>query len=898
MVARGGTIYNAVDCFQPDEQRGAHVRNFRSSLFAGAVMALFSGSARAQPLNSPSPLAPPPAAISAAETSVWLGAAQRAHDLGLPGVAASLYREFANAGPAQRAAVALPLATALLDAGNAAEAEQVLRASPEPRPAAWRLRLGLAALQLRKRDAAQAEWNAIKQEELPPADLPWYYFLTGALYDTATPRDLQRANQFYTNAETGAPNELARARFQLAAERVRLHLYGRVSDIELRTARDNADRLGQDFAKSYAIMRAELGQVSGALADLNTALLKLPPQNRFWRDEFQFLIGLIGDRGRNSVGRNALFQLLGTGSSPLRQRQALQLLAEASTTGPERAQFVAEIRRLLEVKPPHPIADALLQYRAQLALADKDFVTAESHAERLVKDFPSSPLRVHALALLTQSSWDQGRYRLAAANAHRTRDALPAEASGPARAELGVLEAEASFRGGDFRTAADVYAAVIRERPAGLDAAKLGALMFQCVLAEIRAGSDEAAKRLDEFERDPAFDLESRWQAEWSLARDWQARGDIVPALERVTRLLDDAATAARLSPALRARMAWLQARLAFESERYPQALAFIDALLGSVESLDALLRSEITSSSVLLRARTQFALGSEAEAVETLKRLRANHAESDAAIRSYLIEADHHQAKGKIQDAQLALTKLIDTRAYEKSEYYPWALYRLALLSEQLGGEDRLKEANTRLEDLINPVGRNPAPADLVFLARLKQGDVFRQRNDNTGAQRAYEDAVNRFPQRPDVVIAQLRLAETHNALSSSDGPDRGHANLAQAKFEELLDRESAPADVRVEAGYNLGLLLERQAKVDAAITVWWRDVVNRFLPEGKAVFEAGAKRPYFLARTLFRMGELLEQQGRLGEAADAYRLILKAKLGHGEGMAKRALERLGVAP
>ena len=88
--------------------------------------------------------------------------------------------------------------------------------------------------------------------------------------------------------------------------------------------------------------------------------------------------------------------------------------------------------------------------------------------------------------------------------------------------ELGVLEAEASFRAGDFRNAADAYAALLRERPVELEAARLASLIYMRVLAEIRSGSGEAAKVLDEVERDPVFDVENRWQAEWSLARDLQ----------------------------------------------------------------------------------------------------------------------------------------------------------------------------------------------------------------------------------------------------------------------------------------------------------------------------------------------------------------------------------------
>src|SRR5204863_6209304 len=115
----------------------------------------------------------------------------------------------------------------------------------------------------------------------------------------------------------------------------------------------------------------------------------------------------------------------------------------------------------------------------------------------------------------------------------------------------------------DFRAAADAYAAALRERPPGVEA---GDLMFQRVLAEIKAESPDAAKVLDEFEADPAFDLPNRWQAEWSLARALLGQGrkeKTAEAYARVTSLLTaqpatSPRAAAMLKPELRARLAWL----------------------------------------------------------------------------------------------------------------------------------------------------------------------------------------------------------------------------------------------------------------------------------------------------------------------------------------------------
>ncbi len=875
-----------------------------------------AGNGRGQPAaQPPAPLLAERATAPVEGMALQLEAAERAHELGLLSQAADIYRELLAAPGADARSVALALATVLLDANRAAEAEPVLAAIPEPHGPEWQLRNGLAALQLRKRPLAQASFDAIDPAGLPEDELPWYWFLEAALWDTAEAGDFRRANELYRKAEEAAPTLLARARFQLAGEEVRLRLMGDSGGEPIEQIRRNYEQWqgrtqGYEFARQYAVklnLRGRSAEATEFLA--REVLLGLPPQERGWRDEFNLLLGLIADRGKNPVGRAALTQLLQSGSKPERQRQALHLLAEASGAEPARGQFRALLNGLINAQPAHPIRDSLLFYRAELALGEKNFAQAEDDANTFVRDFPGSPLRVHAFGVLTQSAWEQRRYLLAAENARKAREALASAAgSGPlvsrARLNLGVLEAEASFRAGMqaertemsagagrvyYRNSADAYAAVLRDRPADLGGRDAGDLMYQWVLAEIRSGSGGAAKLIDELAADAAFDLDSRWQAEWSLARGLQIQGKSGEAYARLNQLLETATPAAAgLKPELRARMAWLQARLAYDVRQFAQTLALVDRLLGTLGEVVPELKAQIASTAILLRARAEFGLEREAAALETLQRLRAEYGGTDAALHSYLIEAAHYEAQGKLHEAQLRLTGLTDSAGGRKSDLVPFALFELARLSEQLG---QLQEANRRIEQLV----MDPAAAghDLIFAARLKQGDLFRKLNQFPQAQQAYEYLVNTYPQRPDVVYAQLALAECHNAQSSSDP---AHAEVAQSKFGELRDRVDAPLDVRVEAGYNLGALLARRGRLDEAARVWWRDVVQSFLIDETRVIEPDAKRRYWLARTLLSLGELLEQQGKLEEAKAAYTVLREKKLGYGEGLARAGLQRLGV--
>ena len=921
---RDVTFYNAVDCFNGGEQlfivivpatlHSPCVR-CRAALHRGPaawvrvgwllLVAGFGFAQQAEPLNPPVPLLVARTEASAGTTTVLVSAARRAQELGLSSVAIGLYQRVLAEPDADRATLALGLATALIESARPDDAEKALRDSPAPRGSAWHLRVGLAALQLRKYDVARAEAALVKEEELAADDRPWHLFLQGALFDVAPVQDRQRANDFYNRAEAAATNELARARFQLAAEEVRLRR-GTVKAEDLKRILDSYEAnqgrgIGYPYAMSYAMSLDALGRNSEAQTFLQLVLATLPAQERDSWDKVRLVLGLVGGRGQSLAARRALNELLAGGHDPLRQRQALQILSEASKVEPGRSQLRIELDRLISSAPTHAIRESLLFYRAQLALMEKNDAKVIECATALLEQFPTSTLRGHTYGLLTQLAWEQHRYRLAADNARKARAEM-ATAGAPrdiaARAGLAVVEAEAWFRAGMndgdknmFRNAAEAYAVALRERPTNVNG---GDLMFQRVLAEIKSGSPDAAKVLDELDNDPAFDLENRWQAEWSLARALQVQGRVAEAYARVNALLGAAAAGGQpvpVKPDLRVRMAWLQARLSLQAGQPETTLSLVDLLLNTTDGVPSALRTEIASMALLQKAGAQFELGREVPALETLAKVRANFPKSEAVIHSYLIEADYYADQGKIVEAQKRLTSLTDDESYKDNRLIPYAYYQLALWSERLGQNKDFQDAYRYIENLVSTSAAEKE-GDFVFVARLKQAELLRRLNQFPQAQRVYDDLTNKPASTENGIIARLELAKCHNAQASADP---SHGDSAKLLFEELRDRVDAPKDVRVEAGYHLAALLAGRGKLDDAVKVWWADVITPYLVEEKPPFEPAAKRPYWLARTLLDLGLLLEQQGKLDEARDAYDLILRSKLGSGEELAKKGLERMG---
>lgn len=859
-------------------------------LLARLILLLcLSGGLRAQVAN-PSPLAAEGAAAQAVPGGRILAEnrADQALQAGFPATAATIYREvLADQGaPGEtRQRVTLSLVTALLDAGELAEAERTLQGYLGPQNSAFHLRTGLLAVMARRTAQARAALAAGKVEELPAADRGWWYFLAASVTDAEG--DIVQANSLYEQAVNAAVSDLQRARFVLGQEQARLR-GGQVGEAQLATLRGNMERFqgqrtGYDYARAYAAALAGLNRAPEAQAVLERQLPFIPATEKNVADQFRLMLGLIAGEESNA-GRQAFRQLLRDAQRPETRRLALQLLVRGAKAAADRQQLRAYLGELLDATPASSIVEDLRLVRAQSALGDKEYGLAEDEARKLLENFPATTLRSAALGVRLAVAWDLKRYRTAADVVAQLRAVL---GPGRDRAAFGVLLAEAFFRAEDYRNAADAYDAALREAPL---AAPAGVLIFQGVLAEIRADRLEAAaQQLDAAAKEPAFDPVNRWQAEWNLVKEMQVRGQTPAAFARVERLL--AGGAQGVPEELRIRLMWLRARLAFDSGQPEAALRLADellALLPPAAQLEAALRASVTSTTLLLKAQALLALSRDTEGFAVLERLRADFQTTNAAEYSYLVQASHLSLRGELAAAQGVLISFAD--GYKQSEYAPVALFQAVLILEQQGLDRHLREANRLLNDRLI---KDYPKSDLVFYARLKQGDLLRKLNDFPNARLVYEYLVNNYAGHPDELLAQIALADT---LFAQGANSVANYESASAIYERLRDLPSAPVDLRVEAGFKWGLALKRSQPAKAQ-TVFW-SVVEGFLLDATQAAKLGAKGRFWLSRSLLELGQIHEEAGRLDEAQRAYQLIVDNRLGgSAQAQAKLARYRAGGA-
>ena len=249
--------------------------------------------------------------------------------------------------------------------------------------------------------------------------------------------------------------------------------------------------------------------------------------------------------------------------------------------------------------------------------------------------------------------------------------------------------------------------------------------------------------------------------------------------------------------------------------------------------------------------------------------------------MQSYIVEANIRATEGGLVEAQRLLTQFADDN--RDHDYAPYAIYQAALNAERRGEDVYYQEAYRLLEERL--IKAYPG-SRLIFAARMKQGDLLRRLGEFAAAQQIYEELTNQFAQHPDVLTAQMALADCHRAQAAQEP---SHFESAITILERLRDLADAPLDLRAEAGFKLGDMLAQRGSAEALAA--WGPVMDVLLTDRERAARLGPQGRYWAGRMLVRMAGVLEEVGRTDEARDMWRLVLDRGLPGGS----LARERLG---
>ena len=822
-------------------------------------------------------------------------AADSALKAGLAVLAEGLYRDLlAVPGVAADnvAELQIQLAASLIAQRRFVDARSALQSVPEEaRGDQYYLYLGVSAYGNGRnvdQETLTLALSNVAESVLKPEELPWLYILRGLQAELVGRTDQVAAA--FQQARAAAVSEAQRAFFTGLILREEV-LRAPANDALAAEVRGQYERLrgtaaAYPYVREYAVILHNQGRNAEAIeliaGELATARSGYASRER---EQLLLLKGILYGVDTLS-GREALRGLLREGKNREVMAVALQLLARVSSPL-ERDELTIFLNVMVAESEPHPLLGQMYYIRSQLALAVGETALAEADARLLLEQFPGLSEITNVYRLLAYAALQRApaQYRAAADFLIQLRDqAEEAEA----RQVLNRLIGDCYFLNTDYRNAVDFYQAA-RYQGVGVD--HDGEFFLRLVTAELRGGQIKAALQLiDEADFSGSISVSDRWRAEWNVAQALQASGELTAALTRVQLLLAEDGNSS-VPIALDLRFRWLEARLSLMVGAAEPIQDRVDVLLTRIESLPAeasdpspaevrLLRTEV----LLLQADILIGLGDSTAGMEVLNRLRTGYAESSAAERSYLTEANYYTSIDDFAAAQQTLLKLASQ--YEAGELAAQALFEAALYCERRGPE-YFAEAVRVHHDLTE---RYPQDT-LFFSSRLKQGDLLRQMNNFAGAQIIYENLIRLFPEHPRRYVAELSRADCMLALAKDDTEQL--QNVAQA-LERLIDLPNLPIDFQAEVGYKWGFALLQHEAFDQAQVVFTL-IASRFLLDGENAIRLGVTGRYWMSRTLLELGTGLEAQGQLAEARRVYRKMVAYNL-PGRTLAQSRADRLPV--
>ena len=811
--------------------------------------------------------------------SQWqMTAGKDALEAGLPSLAEGFFRSAMQeeSSPSRKQKIGLDLSTALIAQKRFEEARTVLMELPEKKGAAYFLRMALLDCHRGAKGEARSILQKLSVKDLATTDLPWYYLLKG--FSEESPEKEKAFDKACELCSTYAQ----RAQFEAIIWREKI-LSGKadpslIEPLREKVGRYRGESAGFQFAKELAIVLDKLGRKEEALQVLEGQLRLASPQQKEQIDQIRLLEGLLGKSG-STLGQYRLEELVREGKNRKLQEIALQILAQVDNLQETNQSLQTFLDKQITEEINHPLLDHFYILRAQLALKQGRLEEAQLDAQHVLETFPGSEKKTEAIRLLAYISWEQTppNYRMAAYYLQQLRTELSSHTQ--EWIYLGIMIADCYFLNGDYGNAARLYGSIGKETQ---EEALRDTLLFQQVLSEIKSHHLVEAEAIL---NDTTVKMDSikRWQAEWNLIVTLKDSGFTDDAFERIHFLLNTKKHS--IPNDLRLRLMWLEARLLVDMGLFAETASLTDQILHLLSSIppSALKAKEYTllaSQTILLKGQIAFLNGDVSQAILLFDQLRKDYAKSYAAVISYLTEARYYASIDKIVEAQKCCLNLADT--HPRSRYAPEALYEAAINAEKRELSSTYQESLKLLERLCNDYPDH----FLVFYARTKQGDLLRKLNDFGAARQMYENVLNRFPDHPHRDYVELALDKI---LLAQGAQDPSRAEIATEDLERLFNLPNKPISFRAEVGNLWGFALQKMGDNNTAMQIYWL-LISQLLKNPQNGEDLNEQGRYWIARTVFDLATLLDQEKKEREANTVYQLILDYKL-PGEALAKAKL-------
>jgi hypothetical protein len=523
----------------------------------------------------PDPLVSPVPLVESAQTDVermqnrrlWeKSAADNALRSGLASIAIGLYSSLLEQAPSGGDAGELELnrISAFIALGRMTQADDALQQYRGPRDSRYQLRRALVDFFLGDDQSTESLLKTISTSELQEYDRAWYYLLLGLVGKSDNNDEaealLNRARLLAVSPEQRSQIDLIIYRSLLLDSKPLSSGDLQRLKTEMEKAVSEGRRAGYQFTKEYAIALHLVGRNSEALKVISDTLALITEANYDLRDELLLLSGVLS-RDRPGRGFDAFRSLLSSGVVTEFRLRALQELVSGAETKSDIDSFLSFTSELNDKQLPKELGQRILYNRAQLLYRNADYEASNSECDTLLQGDPTVELRESALRLLVLIAYQRQRFRTASGLLIELSSLVsePEE-----RSQIQLLIADCFFQAGDFGDAAESYGLAIQQ-----EGANQGAILFQWVLSEIKAGNlDAAEKHMQSFKGNLQIDPVQKWKTLWNLLTAVHASGQARPAFDLLNSWLNQNARE-EMPVSLWIRLLWFRCQLSLKTGNY-----------------------------------------------------------------------------------------------------------------------------------------------------------------------------------------------------------------------------------------------------------------------------------------------------------------------------------------
>lgn len=782
----------------------------------------------------------------------------------------------------------------LIALGKRAEAEALLNSRPNLNSSARNLRLALIYEQDRKLKEAREALFQVRSIDLETGEWFWYYLIQAFVAEESSEEILKE--EFLQQAENSIESPMQKILWDLFFLH-RLQIEEDLSDelltqLKEKTLQFTGGQLGFQYARQYALALHSLGRTDEALSVVDVQLQSLHGSGSEEEDLFRLLTGVLAGP-QTTRGAENLRRLVASGRNQDWQLLALYLLAQVGMQETYRYEFVNFLDVMLDREDEHPLLDAILFLRAQAAQLEGREQQAAALANRLLEQFPGSPLLKPTLYLLARNAWEDTPQRLrdTAELLLRYRDLINSPSD---RAWIQILLGDVYFLNRDYLASRNSYAGAIRELQ---DENMRGLALFQ--LIQTFLATNDLTGAIDALNQEEStLPVEWRWRVHWNLLIAMRQAGLEREASQRINILLSERNLAPDSLPlSLRWRFQWLKADLSLIDGRPDEALVLTTQLLDSLEQrkeeTDEETFRHLLGHTLLIRSQAYFQQGLIAEAMTTLQQIQNSPTAEELSVLALLLKARFHESRNQLVEAQAALQDVGDK--YPQSQYAPLALFEAAAKAEQRGTQASFDQAISLLERII----RNyPEQRRLRFQARLRQGEILRKMSQFASAAGVYRTLMQQARNDLEQYTAQLHLAYCLIALGNLD---KQNLEDARSYLERIRQIRTLPADLRAEAGFQEGFILRRLGRTTQATEVLGEVSSPLFQTSTTSPSETDHLGPlgrYWSVRAALELADILENKQSHEEAMRLYVYLDRLSIPGISSLVQSRMDRIKKSP